>query len=97
MRILFTDLDDTLFQSFRKETPDERSIPLAYLADGSAISYANPQQQAALALFQREMTVIPVTARNHDAFKRVRIPFVAVSYTHLDVYKRQGHGEGIPP
>ena len=76
-RILFTDLDDTLFQSFRKEMPDDRSIPLAYLADGSAISYANPQQQATLALFQREMTVIPVTARNHDAFKRVCIPFVA--------------------
>lgn len=76
-RILFTDLDDTLFQSFRKESPGEKSIPLAYLADGSAISYANPRQQAALSLFQREMTVIPVTARNHDAFRRVKISFDA--------------------
>lgn len=76
-KILFTDLDDTLFQSFRKESPGENSIPVAYLADGSAISYANPRQQAALSLFQREMTVIPVTARNHDAFKRVGIAFEA--------------------
>ena len=76
-KILFADLDDTLFQSHRKSNPADNWIPLAYLADGAPISYANPQQQAALQMFQREMTLIPVTARNHDAFKRVRIPFVA--------------------
>lgn len=76
-KILFADLDDTLFQSHRKSNPADNWIPLAYLADGAPISYANPQQQAALQMFQREMTLIPVTARNHDAFKRVCIPFAA--------------------
>ncbi len=76
-KILFADLDDTLFQSHRKSNPLDDWLPLAYLADGSPISYANPKQQAALQLFLREMTLIPVTARNHDAFQRVHIPFVA--------------------
>ncbi len=76
-KILFADLDDTLFQSHRKSNPAEDWLPLAYLADGLPISYANPQQQAALQLFLREMTLIPVTARNHDAFQRVHIPFAA--------------------
>lgn len=76
-KILFADLDDTLFQSHRKSNPGNDWLPLAYLADGAPISYANPQQQAALQMFLREMTLIPVTARNHDAFQRVRIPFVA--------------------
>lgn len=76
-KILFADLDDTLFQSHRKLDPANDWLPLAYLADGSPISYANPRQQAALQLFQQEMTLIPVTARNHDAFQRVKIPFVA--------------------
>ncbi|MER2539194.1 MAG: hypothetical protein ABTQ26_08130 [Azonexus sp.] len=76
-KILFADLDDTLFQSHRKLDPAKNWLPLAYLADGSPISYANPQQQAALQLFQREMTLIPVTARNHDAFHRVKIAFSA--------------------
>lgn len=76
-KILFADLDDTLFQSHRKANPGEDWLPLAYLADGSPISYANPQQQATLQLFADSMTLIPVTARNHDAFQRVRIPFAA--------------------
>ncbi len=76
-KILFADLDDTLFQSHRKSNPGDNWLPLAYLADGLPISYANPQQQAALQLFLREMTLIPVTARNHAAFQRVHIPFVA--------------------
>lgn len=76
-KILFADLDDTLFQSHRKMSPAQDWRPLAYLSDGSAISYANPQQQAMLELFMREMTVIPVTARSHDAYRRVDIPFKA--------------------
>ncbi len=76
-KILFTDLDDTLFQSFRKKSPDLQSVPVAYLPDGSAFSYASTHQQATLTMFQREMTIIPVTARNFDSFKRVRISFEA--------------------
>ncbi|MDR0633365.1 MAG: hypothetical protein LBF91_00110 [Azoarcus sp.] len=74
-KFLFTDLDDTLFQSRRKCPERDDLTPLAYLGDGSAHSFATPAQHALLALFQREMTVIPVTARNADAFSRVRIAF----------------------
>ncbi|MDR2208687.1 MAG: hypothetical protein LBE22_06930 [Azoarcus sp.] len=76
-KFLFTDLDDTLFQSDRKLSPQESWTPLAYLSDGNPISYANPAQRSVLEMFQREMTIIPVTARNIDAFRRVDIRFTA--------------------
>ncbi|MBL8485325.1 MAG: hypothetical protein JNJ60_24220 [Rhodocyclaceae bacterium] len=76
-KLLFADLDDTLFQSERKQVPGADWLPIAYLAGGQPISYANPAQLELLALFQREMILIPVTARNHDAFRRVRIDFPA--------------------
>lgn len=76
-KILFADLDDTLFQSHHKASPGEDWAPLAYLTDGSPISYANPHQQSAIDLFLKEMVVIPVTARNHNAYQRVHIPFAA--------------------
>ena len=74
-KFLFADLDDTLFQS-RRKCPDEVPLaPMAYLKDGTAHSFATGAQASLLALMQREMTVIPVTARNADAFRRVRLPF----------------------
>lgn len=76
-KLLFADLDDTLFQSHRKQPPTDGWEPLAYLKDGNPISYASPQQQALLLFLMRAMTLIPVTARNHAAFSRVRIPFQA--------------------
>ncbi|MDR1462209.1 MAG: hypothetical protein LBI68_03615 [Azoarcus sp.] len=74
-KFLFADLDDTLFQSRRKCPPCDGLVPVAYLKDGSAHSFATPAQDNLLALFQCEMTVIPVTARNADAFQRVRLDF----------------------
>lgn len=73
--ILLTDLDDTLFASRRKSTPQPHDRPAAYLKDGSAISYASPAQQHWLAHWQQHALVVPVTARNHDSFLRVDIPF----------------------
>lgn len=73
--LLFADLDDTLFSSARKAPPSEAHLPVAYLRDGSPISYASPVQQALLAHWQAHATVIPTTARNHDAYRRVRLPF----------------------
>ncbi|MDR0717303.1 MAG: hypothetical protein LBF50_07800 [Azoarcus sp.] len=74
-KFLFADLDDTLFQS-RRKCPERGDLtPAAYLRDGSAHSFLTPAQHSLLALFQREMTVIPVTARNADAFSRVRLGF----------------------
>lgn len=74
-KFLFVDLDDTLFQSRRKCPDDVPLTPMAYLRDGTAHSYATVAQHSFLNFVQREMTVIPVTARNADAFGRVRWPF----------------------
>ena len=74
-KFLFADLDDTLFQSGRKCPEDAPLTPMAYLKDGTAHSFATPAQKSFLMLMQQEMTVIPVTARNADAFSRVRWPF----------------------
>ncbi len=74
-KLLFADLDDTLFQSHRKAVPAANWSPAAYLKDGSTISYASPHQQALIEFFQRELVVIPVTARNRNAFERVAIKF----------------------
>ncbi|MDR2261614.1 MAG: hypothetical protein LBE06_11950 [Azoarcus sp.] len=74
-KFLFVDLDDTLFQS-RRKCPERGDLtPAAYLRDGSAHSFLTPAQHSLLALLQREMTLIPVTARNADAFSRVRLGF----------------------
>lgn len=74
-KFLFADLDDTLFQSHRKCPSGAALTPMAYLKDGTAHSFATKPQESFLTLMQKEMTVIPVTARNADAFSRVRWPF----------------------
>lgn len=74
-KFLFVDLDDTLFQTPGK-CADERDLqPAAYLKDGSACSYSTPRQRAFFELMNREMTLIPATARNRDALGRVNLPF----------------------
>ena len=74
-KVLFVDLDDTLFQSHGKCPVATELVPLAYLSDGNPISYASPAQMTTLQMLQTEMLVVPVTARNLDAFSRVRISF----------------------
>lgn len=73
--MLFVDLDDTLFCSDRKHPPTPQCVPLAFLKDGQPISYASAAQQSMLQLLQQTMEVVPVTARNLNAFSRVRIDF----------------------
>lgn len=77
LKLLFTDLDDTLFQSHRKRVPHETCRPCAFLSDGEAISYASIKEQGVLNWFLRDSVVIPVTARNMNAFSRVAINFQA--------------------
>jgi hydroxymethylpyrimidine pyrophosphatase-like HAD family hydrolase len=81
-KFLFADLDDTLFQSLEKCAPGEVLEPAAFLKDGSAISFTTATQRAFLTFAQEGMTVIPATARNHDAFRRVGLAFS--SYAVLD-------------
>lgn len=81
-KFLFADLDDTLFQSLEKCAAQSLPEPAAFLRDGSPISYTSAAQRSLLALLNDGMTVIPATARNQDAYRRVRVPFS--SYAVLD-------------
>jgi len=74
-KFLFVDLDDTLFQTPGKCTAVEDLQPAAFLKDGSACSFTNSRQRAFLEMAEREMTMIPATARNREAFGRVAIAF----------------------
>lgn len=81
-KFLFVDLDDTLFQSPGKCANEKNLHPTAYLKDGSACSFSTPRQRAFFELMDREMTLIPTTARNHDALSRVGLTFS--SYAIID-------------
>lgn len=81
-KFLFVDLDDTLFQTPGKCAADTDLQPAAYLKDGAACSFTTARQRAFFALMAREMTLIPATARNRDAFYRVDLPFS--SYSIID-------------
>ena len=76
-KFLFADLDDTLFQSLEKCASPDGLQAAAYLRDGSPISYTTEGQRAFIAFAQDGMTMIPTTARNLDAFKRVDLPFTS--------------------
>lgn len=72
--VIFTDLDDTLFQTVRK-CPDGASDSLrqmSTLEDGSASGFATLRQQHFLD-WLRQGAVIPVTARGKDVLARVDI------------------------
>lgn len=76
-KFLFADLDDTLFQSLEKCGGRDGLRPAAFLKDGSPISYTTEGQRAFIAFAQDGMTMIPATARNLNAFKRVDLPFAS--------------------
>ncbi len=81
-KFLFVDLDDTLFQTPKKCAAEVALEPAAYLKDGAPCSFTTPRQRAFLDFARRDMTLIPATARNADAFSRVGLPFA--SYAVLD-------------
>ena len=81
-KFLFADLDDTLFQTFEKCGGADALEPTAYYKDGSVCSYTTRAQRAFLSFIQDGMTVIPTTARDQDALRRVHLPFS--SYAIID-------------
>jgi hypothetical protein len=81
-KFLFVDLDDTLFQTPKKCLSETELQPVAYLKNGAPCSFSTPRQRAFFDFAQSGMTLIPATARNADAFRRVDLPFS--SYTVLD-------------
>ena len=74
-KFLFADLDDTLFQSLEKCVERDDLQTAAVLKDGVACSFSTAGQRALFEFMQDGMTVIPATARNLDAFRRVRLDF----------------------
>lgn len=77
--LVFLDLDDSLFQTLRKCPADLALHPAAYAADGSAQSFMTPRQSALWRLLVENGTVIPTTARDLAAFRRVDLPFASWS------------------
>lgn len=74
-KVIFLDLDDTLFQSRAKCPPGTELSETAYLADGRAHSFMTGKQRVLWRWFDEHLRVIPVTARSGDAFRRVNLPF----------------------
>lgn len=77
--VVFTDLDDTLFQTRRKLRGDEGHLtPATVDIHGAPHAFCTPAQVALLAHFQASgMTVIPVTGRDPAAMRRVTLPFTS--------------------
>lgn len=74
--LCFVDLDDTLFQTRRKCDNLGELWPAAFLRDGSPHSFMDSRQRWLFESLLANATVIPTTARNSEAFSRVRLPFV---------------------
>jgi hydroxymethylpyrimidine pyrophosphatase-like HAD family hydrolase len=81
-KFLFVDLDDTLFQTPDKCLQNDDLRLAASLKNGLPCSFTTSRQRAFFALMNREMTLIPATARNRDALRRVELPFC--SYSIID-------------
>jgi hypothetical protein len=83
--VVFTDLDDTLFQ-VRRKCGSGKLRTATLTKDGKAGSFCTAGQRDLLELLLGNAVVVPVTARNSDAFRRVRLPFshgAIVSYGGL--------------
>jgi hydroxymethylpyrimidine pyrophosphatase-like HAD family hydrolase len=73
--VIFIDLDDTLFQSLAKLSTDNTLEPVANYKSGAPCSYNTEKQRALFKLLDSNMTLIPTTARDIDAFRRVNLSF----------------------
>ena len=71
-RVVFVDLDDTLFQTQRKNPQADRLA--AVDRDGKPLSFRCGRQEAFLDWLAKDALVVPVTGRSVDAFLRVTLP-----------------------
>ncbi|MCP5425213.1 MAG: hypothetical protein H6970_09115 [Gammaproteobacteria bacterium] len=71
---VFSDLDDTLFQTERKCPSQGIHRPAAVDRQGQTLSYFTAEQGVLLTLIEQG-TVIPVTGRNTAALERVHMSF----------------------
>ena len=76
---VFTDLDDTLFQSAKGNVP-EHAIQATVDAEGNTYAYSSLQQQKLLeVLVKAGAVVVPVTGRRSSSFLNCRLPDVMSS------------------
>lgn len=76
MIYFFSDLDDTLLQSKGKcGLPVEECTLRGITKEGGPQGFSTPAQEELLSVMNENGTLIPVTARNLNAFKRVQIDF----------------------
>lgn len=75
--VLFTDLDDTLFQTARKISEPVCESRLAAVATNGHHSYMTKSQAAMTQWLLASTQMIPVTARSTEALSRCRIPFTS--------------------
>jgi predicted mannosyl-3-phosphoglycerate phosphatase (HAD superfamily) len=76
--VVFTDLDDTLFQTKRKMLDEIDQIPVRIGALDRSMaprSFMNDEQALLVDWLLANAEVIPVTARGTDEYARVQIPF----------------------
>lgn len=73
-KFLFLDLDDTVFQTLRKCPEADNLLPVAFLSGGEPISYCTARQVRLIELLAETWRIIPTTARDRDAFARVKLP-----------------------
>ncbi len=73
--IVFSDLDDTLFQTARKMAEPPQDRLLASHALNGSHSYMTPAQKTMLDWLTRTTRLIPVTARSTEALSRCTIAF----------------------
>lgn len=73
--VLYTDLDDTLFQTARKMGEHACETRLAAVATNGHHSYMSVIQAKLTDWFRQTTLMIPVTARSTEALSRCRIPF----------------------
>lgn len=76
---VFTDLDDTLFQSFNNNVP-EHAIQATVDVDGNTYAHSSLQQQKLLEVMVKGgAIIIPVTGRRSSSFLNCRLPDVMKS------------------
>ena len=73
--LMLVDLDDTLFQTHRRITPEADFKMVTTDKQGQALAYMNPIQQHFVQWLLHSTHVIPVTARCAEALSRVHLPF----------------------
>jgi hydroxymethylpyrimidine pyrophosphatase-like HAD family hydrolase len=93
MHYLFVDLDDTLFQSSRKCAAGESLVPIAHSPDGVPNGFMTQEQQKVFSMLSSAMTMIPVTARNLNAYQRVNIGVTPYAIINFGAVILDTHGQ----